>query len=582
MAAIDKPWLAAYFVACEQEEGGRDTTIGARPRSPCESMVRLLAQECSDRPNGRIAQHCQALHELAEVSVPVVVGLSSSTSASTGTIAGAEPHKGDSVVEACHGHRKRVIMSTIIKTDDELCEELGNALQNGNGETTAGLMELAAVQHQALEPPSLSGNGCGSLANTLERGIAAFVQSRTEAILARGQSLVTPYTGAYAMYCFPEHPGNEAKFGVHAALECAAALIADILIALPPVLRLVNAPTLIDVLRRRCEAITAERHELVASDTPVFDDGDDFYTGPHSVNAERVLLRAALHVPASFAGCLALPNLSTKVHPLYMLRTLGHVLKCDLWASVDVARALRASASWEDTHSEASALVLKLTASWAPANAGCGTTVKELPLSLDSEEALQGRAPHPAAASSKKDGRQQLNTALIQNADDDAEPLDASGALAGNAAVVADGEVGAEDTSRQQQLVAKIRRKYDVDYDGTIRPTAQDGAHKDRILQGLLPKVSTELYAESAHFVFEMIQNSNDCAYDCAALDAAGAKPTLYFQMTPDVLAAHCNERGFSDADIENVCSISDSEKLGLEGKVRFPDVCARSLSLRE
>ena len=543
MGAIDKPWLTAYM-ACEQEDGD----ARANSNSRCESIVRLLAQECGDRPHGRIAQDCQALHELAEVSTPADL-------TSSGFIAEPGLRQGDSILDVCHGHQKCV--TGTIKTDKELCGKLCNALQAGNGRTSAGLIELAAIQHQALEPPSLAGKGSVSLANTLYRGIAAFAQSRKDAILACGRALVTRYTGPYTMYNFREHRGNMAKFGVHAELECAAALIVDVLAALPPVLRLVNARALIDVLNKQCLVI-AEQHQL-ASGTSVFD--DDFCTGPDSVSAERVLLRAALHVPASFAGCLALPNLSTKVHPLCMLRTLGHVLKRDLWADVDVTRALRTSASWEDTHREASALVLKLTASWGPVNGGF-STANELSLSLDSDGLLQGDASHPAETSERH-----LGTALIQDAD--IGELDASGSHAGNAAVV--DEVASTDTSRQQRLVAEIRRKYDVDYDGPIRPTTQDGAHKDRILQGLLPKVSTELYAESAHFVFEMIQNSNDCAYDCAALKAAGTEPTLYFQMTPDVLVAHCNERGFSDEDIVNVCSISDSEKLGLEGKVRFP-----------
>ena len=71
---------------------------------------------------------------------------------------------------------------------------------------------------------------------------------------------------------------------------------------------------------------------------------------------------------------------------------------------------------------------------------------------------------------------------------------------------------------------------------------------------------SANLYADSAHFLFELIQNADDNEY-------AVPTPTLNITYKESFrgrrLRIDCNEVGFSKSNVESICSISESSKIG-------------------
>ncbi|KAJ4728849.1 DNA binding ATP binding [Melia azedarach] len=78
--------------------------------------------------------------------------------------------------------------------------------------------------------------------------------------------------------------------------------------------------------------------------------------------------------------------------------------------------------------------------------------------------------------------------------------------------------------------------------------------------------LSAELYAKDVHFLMELIQNAEDNEYP------EGVDPSLEFVITsrditgtgaPATLLMFNNERGFSDKNIESICSVGRSTKKG-------------------
>jgi hypothetical protein len=79
------------------------------------------------------------------------------------------------------------------------------------------------------------------------------------------------------------------------------------------------------------------------------------------------------------------------------------------------------------------------------------------------------------------------------------------------------------DKSKQQLIIEDIRkRKYGIKYDGIIEQIPYDTENeidfKNRMIENMLSKLSTELYSQSVHFIYEMIQNSNDAEFDNAKI----------------------------------------------------------------
>lgn len=67
--------------------------------------------------------------------------------------------------------------------------------------------------------------------------------------------------------------------------------------------------------------------------------------------------------------------------------------------------------------------------------------------------------------------------------------------------------------------------------------------------------ISTELYKDRTHFIFELIQNADDDNYKVTAV------PTLRFRLSRNILTIECNETGFTENDVRSICEIDDSTK---------------------
>lgn len=87
-----------------------------------------------------------------------------------------------------------------------------------------------------------------------------------------------------------------------------------------------------------------------------------------------------------------------------------------------------------------------------------------------------------------------------------------------------------------------------------------------RICKNLAEKVSSELYSQDIHFVFELIQNAEDNDYE------QGVKPVLkfaFFQLAGiDWLLVENNERGFLPDHVRSLCSAGDSTKKNKTGYI--------------
>lgn len=73
-----------------------------------------------------------------------------------------------------------------------------------------------------------------------------------------------------------------------------------------------------------------------------------------------------------------------------------------------------------------------------------------------------------------------------------------------------------------------------------------------------------DLYSDDTHFLLEMLQNADDNSY------AQGVVPALSLELRADSLTVTNNEVGFSEANVESMCSMacsSKSKKLGQTGE---------------
>ncbi|KAI3856822.1 hypothetical protein MKX03_014140 [Papaver bracteatum] len=95
---------------------------------------------------------------------------------------------------------------------------------------------------------------------------------------------------------------------------------------------------------------------------------------------------------------------------------------------------------------------------------------------------------------------------------------------------------------------------------------AKEPNHLTEDLHQAVKNLSSELYAKDVHFLMEIIQNAEDNEY------SDGVKPSLEFVMTttditatdaPATLLICNNEIGFSDKNIDSICSVGRSTKKG-------------------
>ncbi|KIW22318.1 uncharacterized protein PV07_12215 [Cladophialophora immunda] len=109
----------------------------------------------------------------------------------------------------------------------------------------------------------------------------------------------------------------------------------------------------------------------------------------------------------------------------------------------------------------------------------------------------------------------------------------------------------------RDQAVQKAQRHID-----TIRKEAglDDTSAKSRNvenLQNALHTLADELYQKSTHFLLELIQNADDNEYDAA-------EPSISLTYQNRRLRIDCNEKGFSEKNVEAICRVGSSTKAGV------------------
>lgn len=81
-------------------------------------------------------------------------------------------------------------------------------------------------------------------------------------------------------------------------------------------------------------------------------------------------------------------------------------------------------------------------------------------------------------------------------------------------------------------------------------------------LNSALDLLSKDLYSKRSHFILELIQNADDNEY------ARGVVPQLSFNLTPSRLVLLNNEIGFSERNVQALCSVGDSSKAKKSGYI--------------
>jgi hypothetical protein len=83
--------------------------------------------------------------------------------------------------------------------------------------------------------------------------------------------------------------------------------------------------------------------------------------------------------------------------------------------------------------------------------------------------------------------------------------------------------------------------------------------HNDYRLELTILSLSEQLNTELAHFLLELVQNADDLKYQ------PGTRPSLTFRLIGNHLLVVSNETGFKERDVESICSVGDSTKVGIE-----------------
>ena len=72
-------------------------------------------------------------------------------------------------------------------------------------------------------------------------------------------------------------------------------------------------------------------------------------------------------------------------------------------------------------------------------------------------------------------------------------------------------------------------------------------ALNDPCVKGIRPLLTTKLYPDTAHFIYELLQNAEDVQ-----------ATEIMFRLTPEKLIAEHNGQPFTEENIENITSIPE------------------------
>ena len=124
-------------------------------------------------------------------------------------------------------------------------------------------------------------------------------------------------------------------------------------------------------------------------------------------------------------------------------------------------------------------------------------------------------------------------------------------------------EETAQDVDQLSNTIEKKKEDNNIEQKSFVLTLANNYLKSDqnefimKQLRKTIPRLAEELYDEDIHFLLELIQNADDNSYDNNII------PTLHFNLFDDKIIIGNNEIGFSKENIEAICSISSSTKVG-------------------
>lgn len=79
----------------------------------------------------------------------------------------------------------------------------------------------------------------------------------------------------------------------------------------------------------------------------------------------------------------------------------------------------------------------------------------------------------------------------------------------------------------------------------------------------ILRRIATEIYSRQNRFILELIQNSEDCNFT-----RTRDHPAISFEVSPEKIIVECNEDGFTEGDVCQICRTAKSWKRTTPGYI--------------
>ncbi|KAF2170402.1 hypothetical protein M409DRAFT_35953 [Zasmidium cellare ATCC 36951] len=89
---------------------------------------------------------------------------------------------------------------------------------------------------------------------------------------------------------------------------------------------------------------------------------------------------------------------------------------------------------------------------------------------------------------------------------------------------------------------------------------------KDELAGHAIITLAQNIYGSNARFVFELLQNADDNKFTNA--HTRGALPYVSFHVHPDRIILECNEDGFTEQDLQAICTVGKSSKSASHGYI--------------
>ncbi len=116
--------------------------------------------------------------------------------------------------------------------------------------------------------------------------------------------------------------------------------------------------------------------------------------------------------------------------------------------------------------------------------------------------------------------------------------------------------VDAEPFGTPREIVERIRtHSFLLDIEGESAMVKEGAKNLQKQLNSALTLLSQDLYSKKSHFVLELVQNADDNQY------APDVTPQLAFYLEQQRLVTVNNEVGFTEANIQAICSVGASSK---------------------